>query len=72
MKSRTLIIIGGSLLLLIILRSFFGGNKEVETEIPLRTAKIVQTEIVGKSTFTEQIHVTGRVAPIRETIVSTQ
>ncbi len=72
MKYRIVLGIAAGLLLLIIVKSFTGGKEEVAITSPTRTPKIIQTEIVGKSTFTEQVHVTGRVAPTREAVVSTQ
>jgi len=72
MKYRIVLGIAAGLLLLIIVKSFTGGKEEVAITSPTRTPKIIQTEIVGKSIFTEQVHVTGRVAPTREAVVSTQ
>lgn len=72
MKYRILILIASSVLVVIIGKNLLGGKEIAPVEAPARTAKIVQTQIVGKSSFTEEVHVTGRVAPIRETVISTQ
>lgn len=72
MKYRIVLTVVVGLLILVIFKSFTGGKEVAEIAPPARTPKIIQTEIVGKSTFTEQVHVTGRVAPTREAVVSTQ
>ncbi len=49
------------------------GSKEVvDTPTSTRVPKTIQTEMVGKSAFAEQVHAIGRIAPIREAVVSTQ
>lgn len=72
MKYRILILIASSILVVIVGKNLIGGREIAPIEAPARAAKIVQTQIVGKSSFTEEVHVTGRVAPIRETVISTQ
>ncbi len=72
MKYRILILIASSVLVVIVGKNLLGGKEIAPVESPSRAAKIVQTQIVGKSSFTEEVHVTGRVAPIRETVISTQ
>lgn len=59
--------------IVLVLKNLFWGTKEVAIEAPTgRTAKIVQTALVGKSAFSEQVHVTGRVAAVKEAVISTQ
>ncbi len=72
MKYRIVLTVVVGLLILVIFKSFTGGKEAVVETPSTRTPKIIKTEIVGKSAFTEQVHVTGRVAPIREAIISTQ
>lgn len=72
MKKRTIITIAGSILVLIILRNIFWGEKAIVIEETARNPKVVQTQMVGFWDFSEQVHVTGRITPVRETIISTQ
>lgn len=70
---KKLVITALLVLALLIIKSVFFGTKPVVVDTtPAKTPKIIQTEIVGKSAFLEQIHVTGRVAAAREVMVSTQ
>lgn len=73
MKKRTIFTLIGAIILVLVLKNVLSGQKVVVV-VPASTreAKIVQTQIVGKSSFSEQVHVTGRVAADRETMVSTQ
>ena len=48
------------------------GQTPPVVSAPTRTPKIIQTAIVGKSAFAEQVQVTGVVSPVRETVISTQ
>ncbi|MCB9807177.1 hypothetical protein H6768_04825 [Candidatus Peribacteria bacterium] len=72
MKKRTLIMVAGSFLLLIILRNIFAGRDTQIVEDSPKVPKTVQTQMVGWGDFSEQVHVTGRVAPLQETVISTQ
>lgn len=72
MKYRIVLTVAVGLLILVIFKSFTGGEEVVVAAPSTRVPKIIQTEIVGKSVFTEQVHVTGRVVPTREAVVSTQ
>jgi hypothetical protein len=73
MKKRTIFTIIGVILLLFVLKNVLSGQKApVVAPVTTREAKIVKTQIVTKSSFSEQVHVTGRVGADRETIVSTQ
>ncbi len=73
MKKRTIITFIGVILLVLILKNILGNEKdEAIAPTTTRTAKIVQTEVVGKGTFSEQVHVTGRVAADKEVTISTQ
>lgn len=73
MKKRTIIIIIGTLIVTLVLKNVLSSNTTpVVTPAPTRTPKIVQTQVVGKGVFSEQVHVTGRVAADRETTISTQ
>lgn len=49
-----------------------GADEAPIVVAPTRTPKIIQTQVVGKSIFDEQFHVTGRASPYREVTVSTQ
>lgn len=73
MKKRTIITIIGIIIIALVLKNVLSSNTPtVATSTPTRTAKIVQTQVVGKGVFSEQVHVTGRVAADRETTISTQ
>lgn len=72
MKTRTILVIAGGILMLIILKNIFWGEASIVVEETTKTPKIIQTQMVGFGEFSEQVHVTGRIAPLKETIVSTQ
>lgn len=72
MKLKLLITAGLVLIVIVLKNIFWSSEQAVVDNTPARTPKFIQTEIVGKSEFSEEVHVTGRVAPIKETIVSTQ
>lgn len=72
MKSRTIITIWGVILSLIIVRNILTGKEAPITTESIRTPKVVETQLIGLGDFSEQISVIGRVAPVREAIVSTQ
>jgi len=73
MKKRTIITVIGALLLILLLKNILSTPKTTDVAtVATRTAKIVQTQIVGRGIFSEQVHVTGRVAADRETMISTQ
>jgi multidrug efflux pump subunit AcrA (membrane-fusion protein) len=72
MKTRTILSIAGTLLVIIIARNILSGRESPVVAETERVPKIVQTQIVGRGEFSEQVHVTGRIAPIKETVVSTQ
>ncbi|MEI6712050.1 MAG: hypothetical protein WCK88_08065 [bacterium] len=73
MKKRTIITIIGIIIIALVLKNVLSSHTPaVVTSTPTRAAKIVQTQVVGKSLFSEQVHVTGRVAADKETTISTQ
>lgn len=72
MKSRTIITIGGAILALIIVRNILTGKEAPTPTESVRTPKVVETQLIGLGDFSEQVSVIGRVAPIRETTISTQ
>lgn len=72
MKSRTIITIGGVILALIIVRNILTGKEAPAPVESSRTPKVVETQVIGLGDFSEQISVIGRVAPVRQTTISTQ
>lgn len=72
MKTKIILSLAGAILLVIILRNIYGWGEVVAIDEPEKTPKIVQTQMVGRGDFSEQVYVTGRIAPLREIVVSTQ
>lgn len=75
MKKRTLIYIGSIIILFFIWKNVMSFlNREPKKEIPVTppTVKTVQSQIITKSPFQEQIYITGRVGSVQEVTVSTQ
>lgn len=54
------------------MRNILTGKEAPITTESIRTPKVVETQLIGLGDFSEQISVIGRVAPVREAIVSTQ
>lgn len=72
MKSRTIVTVGAIILALIIVRNILTGKETPAPTESVRTPKVVETQLIGLGDFSEQVSVIGRVAPIRETTISTQ
>ncbi len=75
MKRRTIIFLIGGFFLILIIKNIvsFLGSRWLEEDIAvIDPVKTVQTQIIAKSPFQEQIHVTGRVGSLQEVTVSTQ
>ena len=72
MKTRTIIAIGGALLVFIIVRNILTGKGAPIATESTRTAKIVETQVIGLGDFSDQVSVVGRVSPVREAVISTQ
>lgn len=72
MKTRTIVTIGGVILSLVIVRNILTGKETAITTESVRTPKVVETQLIWLGDFSEQVSVIGRVAPIREAVISTQ
>lgn len=74
MKKGTIITVTIFIILALILKSIlsYSDGKTVAATPSVRVPKIVQTQLVEKTYFQEQVHVTGRVAADKEVTVSTQ
>lgn len=72
MKTRTIISIVSAVLLVVVVRNILSGKEAPASTESVRTPKVVETQLIGLGDFSEQVSVIGRVAPIREAIISTQ
>lgn len=70
---KKLIITAILVFILLILKNMFGGDPE-NTPITAeeKEGKIVETAVVWESLFSEQVHITGKIAPQKEVSLSTQ
>lgn len=70
---KKLIITALLVFVLLVIKNMFSGSAPAATvTTPEKDGKIVETAVVGESLFSEQVHITGKIAAQKEVSLSTQ